>query len=85
MTTRSREEPASIGCREVAQVLEYHGYERMAAFVRRMGEADRTASLVEREWQQRYMEVVKRLHKYEPPPPTQDVWQSDRPGPMSDG
>ena len=78
------EEPLTFTYSDIVELLMGAGYERFAKHVRQLGEDKSDKMLIEREWRERYAEVVKRLHVYEPPaPPVFD--RHGKPGPMSDG
>jgi hypothetical protein len=80
---RHPNEPLSFTYREIVQLLRGSGYERFASYVERLGNDNRDKNLLEREWQQRCMELLKRLHVYEPPVVHEPA--SYRAGPESDG
>lgn len=84
MQQRRVEEPLTITLDTIVETLLDHGYERMATLLRRIKEDKKTVGSVEAEWREKYLALLARLHKYEPPPPpTYDRY--GKPGPMSDG
>ena len=78
------EEPLTFTYRDIVELLQSAGYERFARHVQQLGQDKSDKLLIDREWREKYAEVVKRLHVYEPPaPPSYD--NGGKPGPMSDG
>ena len=78
------EEPLTFDFMDIVRLLRGAGYDRYAAYVQQLGRDTSDKAILEREWQQRYADVVKRLHVYEPPAqPVLD--RCGKPSEMSDG
>lgn len=78
------EEPLTFTYSDIAELLESAGYQRFAKHVRELGRDKTEKMQIDREWREKYAEVVRRLHVYEPPAaPVVD--RHGKPGPMSDG
>jgi hypothetical protein len=84
MRRSQREEPLTITLDVVVSELERHGCERMAAYVRDLGNGVANANR-RRQWAEDDLaKAVERLHAYEPP--RRDTGdRCGKPGPMSDG
>lgn len=80
----SADEPLTFTYRDVADLLQSAGYDRFAKHVRQLGDDVRDKNQIDRQWREKYAELVKRLHVYEPPPAAV-VDNGGKPGLMSDG
>lgn len=78
------DEPCTLTVDWIVRLLEGAGYERSADLVKRLGNDARDKNQIEREWRERYVKLLDRLHAYEPPP-KMSYGSSGKPGPMSDG
>lgn len=75
---KRREEPLSFDADDVAETLEHHGYEEMAAFVRRLGRLAQERNQHEATLIARNDELRRRLLKHEPEEKPRDpVWTGD--------
>jgi hypothetical protein len=82
---RRRDEPLTLTVNVVAGELEYLGYERMAAFVRDLGNGVANANR-RRQWAEDDLaKVVERLRVYEPLPKPRTDHRNGKPSEMSDG
>lgn len=78
------DEPLTFTYQDIVRLLRSAGYERFAAHVRELGQDKSDKLALERQWQQRYADVVQRLHVYEPPAPVVED-RGGKPSDMSDG
>lgn len=75
---KRRDEPLTIDAAVVAETLEEHGYERMAALVRDLGQRARQNNVRESQLIAKNDELRRRLLKYEPAEKPRDpVWTGD--------
>ena len=63
------DEPLVIDAETVAETLERRGFERMAGWVRNVGNTLRRQAMEFEIEQKKHQATRERLHKYEPPPP----------------
>lgn len=82
---RRREEPLTITLDVVVSELERHGCERMAAYVRDLGNGVANANR-RRQWAEDDLaKAVERLRVYEPLPKERTDCRNGKPTEMSDG
>jgi hypothetical protein len=82
---RHREEPLTITLDVVVSELERHGCERMASFVRDLGNGVANANR-RRQWAEDDLaKAVERLRVYEPLPKERTDYRNGKPTEMSDG
>jgi hypothetical protein len=82
---RRREEPLTITLDVVVAELEYHGCERMAAYVRDLGNGVANANRRRRWAEDDLAKAVERLRVYEPLPKERTDYRNGKPTEMSDG
>jgi|694.fasta_scaffold61544_2 hypothetical protein len=85
MRRSQREEPLTITLDVVVSELERHGCERMAAYVRDLGNGVANANR-RRQWAEDDLaKAVERLRVYEPLPKERTDYRNGKPTEMSDG
>ena len=85
MRRSQREEPLYIDAEAVARELERHGCERMAGFVRDLGNGVAKANLRARAAEAAQTRLAERLLVYEPMPKERTDYRNGKPTEMSDG
>jgi ribosome-binding protein aMBF1 (putative translation factor) len=85
MRRSQREEPLTITLDVVVSELERHGCERMAAYVRDLGNGVANANR-RRQWAEDDLaKALERLHVHEPPQKPRTDCRNGKPTEMSDG
>lgn len=78
-------EPLTITTEEVVKELERLGYERMAGFVKRLGDGVAKANIEKDRVARSLEDAIARLRKYEPAEPARQPSYLRRPSSESDG